>query len=1663
MNDVIKVETMLGMLLFAIISKSLHNTVSVISLVLVLTFGEASTFAVDFKERSDSQRQTSSDNISSSMMKSLLDLKDRSRFALLRAMSMSLQSSLSTLIVDLGFLHAYVEAICKSMEGSSQGATVYCIDSMSTVLYEYLSQMHDGLVSTPLLSREILLKLIDIALYHLDCEDLCVTRTCQNFLNLVLEISVQHDRCFCPKVHAPDHLLSISAEMHTSKKAKYRVISMLLQYMDASDVLVAIPNYVDRTIKAISFDKGVRKAAMMSLKPIWKSLHPDCDAETLEKKQTRHTFETVIDYMIDANEEIRVSTLASIIPGLLEVCPGSFMHLLHALLRRQASNWWLGSCLGLLTAGRNYSCFLSLESLENEGIHVYELLDKAIQYQEEKVQVSALQLLVAGNASKTIDVPNRRVLDLTWKYYNMAMRCTSASVKQENLSCYGRLLARIKISVAATLTRPECFDQEVHDNVKLCELWIQSFCRLCISCLHPGSVHGKQSMAIELLCTSMEAFDTLIAERPLVTQVRLPKISPYSAITCKDTRMGRGLKFGAFSPFPAELYSDALSNLLYSALTSNWDRVRSLAMHIILMLPSSFSEMEELGLFRLVMYAFDLLQRPRLSDLEAGSRILSLVYQKYIQTGLYSVTLTSKSNLKVEKFMEGSCRSTFLKDIVVLAKSEMMPARSSIHGDIVPYSRALSSLASLRYLMSLMCYKNIEDTIDSLHEILQQSYELVMPILASPEDSIFDVDIEQDNLDDTVHSKLAEEQMIRNKAWRVTKEICYIIEKVWEAVSKETCISDMIRSHLNAFTDMIIQILLNAKHYGTIDYSRETLEKICSVKLQGDETSIVAMDTMFAYMLRSGQTRRDTNRRSGGLPYGIHSIMVANPKSYLTIKAMSRLIDVYNLEIGVSIDSHWPKVHALNSLCPIFSDSRLSSLEQFYGISFKIILSGLSDSSWEIQNSAALCFTALVSRVMGFANVRRENHVDLWPYRSPTAREFFDAYIDVERFILDRLQLYGSSCDTSDDSDALIAPVLGLLGRLRPSCYQTREEVHLQNIEAYSKALIQMLDSREIKIRKMAARAFVSVVPLSMWSGFCREQSESISQILSDEVRWNTIHGRLCAMTEILKALYSIMEQHHDIDRRFFVAVCHAICDGIDAEHLPLMVNCPPVGAEFLKICLVLCRLEHKWGDEKILKFNSEVVLKVMWQPLMALGRDENMLVPMLAICLKRMVKLAFVWCFPKLIQTNDWSFIPYLDNVSLCLNHSYYEVREAALKSVLHSFRLIKESTVDREKVLQSLKLLYGQISDSWTNEKAYHAKSLIVAVLNVFHANTWELCKEQGVFSIDASSVQLYSDNPSILYDVIVAHAYSTLSRDPKYLEDLLALLNNYSKPEFPEEIRLACVHSLDITKALVFSASLATDAYITEYVGFWNLALTLLEDEDANVRFEMTKVIQKVMSHEDMAVVRVEHMQQSVMPWLNDTVSSHPAFIRQLQSWICRPDSECTRFIEEFESRKRQKLFLAEKANQHEDPMVFVNLASIQLASLTLGPDSHETLQWLDASSKSLLRILEYFEKLERDSNEVVCQYLDMYASCAYQHIYRLWAAVWSSSQACLHKHLPPSMACLRERMKHVSSVVLRELFLVPDLASLIQRALAQEKSSHGDSATTFPISCRLHITI
>ena len=1659
------------------------------SFIFNMCFGRSSTVSDSFNKVYEVGSSTTA-RVSDELVMLLNSMSVRNKLNVLRASSQSLYAT----IVSIGreeegdvdtraqiqhFQQHYVRVLSSMVETHLYAPSVqlYCIEALNIFIQEHIKDMTKSKAVKYALSAKSIVVVADVAVDCMDSNDTAVYKASQTLLTTAIHLEDHHKRLQFPDTSdIVAHILLRVASVGKNKRSKYRSMFVVTRCCSASRILHSMPNFVPETIHAMAFDKGIRSPAAAALKCIWKGLSivgKKCESgpALLDMTTSMAVIQDVCNALLAEDESIRLSTIDNILPSLIENCPDCFFPLLKSMLNSHRGHTWTGSCISFLTIGRQRSLYSSLDSLEENEIEVYTILKDAIADQDEHIQISALNLLVTS--PKAIDAPNEAELQLLWNYFNMSIRCSSALSRKDNLANFAILLTRMKVSAAAVFTRPKDFSEEVHKNVQLCEKWLQSFSSLCIACLHPGSVYGKCYMAVEFLCMMLEVFGNLLTETPVNESYK--RHTPYKLAPSKYKDTGKGLKHGVFYPFSESLLQKSTITSLCCALLDTWDKIRSASMNILLMLPTPlnlFHSQQEIS--NMFLFASTRLQSPRLSDLDAGGRMLLVIYNQCIKNGLWRIQVLGSLQFEVFPNLE-RVEETFIRDLID-ATSDSMDSVPDLLGYSVGI--ALSGLAALRYLVPLIP-PGIDsiDIVNKVERILSKALESVMPILSSPEDHFveYEDNAGSANRAELIQAQVTDEQIIRSKSWIVSKEICHLVQSCCEVIDSIQDIDTVEQCRKN-LCQILMKILFEAKHYGSIDYAKIALESVCT--LSGSRTNIrtFVLDQIMEFMLRDQQSRRDAIRRSGGLPFGIHSIMISDVKSRMNVTVMEKLLLISNTEATETSSIYWPCVHALNTLRLIFSDNKLSSLEQFYGEGFKVILKCLSSPHWEIRNSAALCFTALVSRVTGFSNIRRVDHVDMWPLRSPTASDFLENYKEVDTFIHQTLLSQGEQI--SPDSDQLVSPMLALLGRLRPDPSRSSAQQGKFEAESYMVALKYCIASKHMPIRKFASRAFVSVVPCCMWAAACSESVKEIDEVLSQElINWNVIHGRLCVLVEILKTLYSFMDQIEDVDVTMVHEIGRAICTNLDSSCTCRMAACPPVTAEFLKVCTLLCRIESKCQDKFIFDFCSGTVLNSLWDPVMgpALSGQQGPGAPMLTLAMKRIVKLSFIWSLPRLVmQEEGSSFGHYLLTVMRLIQSSIYEVREAALKSLAVAFNdIVTVSIPETDDILRDI---YVLIQESWLTESSYFCRLSKIQLMNIYHEKAWSVCSYLVRPVVTLDNVNNYSDNPELICEIIKASAYAAISSDGAQSAEALGIVLHvvtvFSQPQYPEDMRYMCIQAMEISNILS-SESVAElgrkigdhlPMRMDQYMGLWSTCMMLLEDEDEYVRNAMARTIQIQIEKNNDSPSRVDRIQETALPWLVSQYQSHPIFVHMLQTWICKPRECKEHFLDKMESAPKQIIFLKEKENQYEDPLVLVNLASRQLASMTIhNCVKHVFMEWFSECIDTMIDILNLYntssESFGEESSGLQYRHYGSFAAL-YQEMYSLCAAIKASILACRNSSFPPpnSFEDLQKAIRGVKHNLLTELLSCGEISGMV-RGIVADPGRMPDAGGLFQISHRL----
>ena len=610
-------------------------------------------------------------------------------------------------------------------------------------------------------------------------------------------------------------------------------------------------------------------------------------------------------------------------------------------------------CIMLLNAGRKGKVYNRLQDATRNPSKVFELIAKSIDAEDIALRISALELLTVN--PKLTSIPGQEELDLLWRFSNMSIRCTSTALRQEILTRLGKYFVQMKFAIAAIKTRPGDFHAADVAKVDICQEWLRRVCDLCISSIHPSAVYGKKYTAAEILCMVVDVFECTEEGKPKFLIRRKPLASLSKTF---GLEIGAGFD-GSIDILLSNLKKKDCGRSLTLSLLDDWDKIRDSLTDSLLAIPGPLKGFELANQVQeLLEYGFQLLKSPRLSDSESGAKIVHIVFKKCILDSKMAIRLSSvgfshEMSVVVNQDKAVLPELDFMFDLIHVTEKLLGDSLK----DMIMFAKqgfAHGFLVCIRHLIPLLPFnkregqQDISILFDKIYGLINLVIELVMPVLSVPED----ITGEMVNLgtDETIQSRAKAEQLILSASWINSKEICLILNTIWKLYEEEVAIPSCTHTRLEEDGRFSIQLLLDAKHYGTLEVARELLRTLSRVNesiisraaLRGEgelkDLNALWMATLLHHLHRPDQNRRDAIRRSGGLPFGIYEILFVNSKSEnrrdVFVESIHDLLGTVNMQTSTNKDDtfhslHWPKVHALNTLRLAFSDTRMDSMEPY--------------------------------------------------------------------------------------------------------------------------------------------------------------------------------------------------------------------------------------------------------------------------------------------------------------------------------------------------------------------------------------------------------------------------------------------------------------------------------------------------------------------------------------------------------------------------------------------------------------------------------------------------------------------------------------------------------------------------------------------------------------
>lgn len=601
---------------------------------------------------------------------------------------------------------------------------------------------------------------------------------------------------------------------------------------------------------------------------------------------------------------------------------------------------------------------------------------------------------------------------------------------------------------------------------------------------------------------------------------------------------------------------------------------------------------------------------------------------------------------------------------------------------------------------------------------------------------------------------------------------------------------------------------------------------------------------------------------------------------------------------------------------------------------------GLAAPHWEVRNSATLCYTALLTRILGFANL---SSTGLAARRAPAAAEFFAAYPRLQPFLLKQLTAAAEQLTAGHtDLHPSLCPVLALLMRFRPSSAGATA----RGIEAGPGAfrpeafipLVQLCGgARQMAVRTLASRALAPLVPFEDLVTTTRSLAEAaVSELTSEggpqgsKTSFNRVHGHLLQLSALLRMLVNAENEEQETVVAVIAGVtpvlqpCLHVCQ-------PGIYPCAPISAEVLHIATCIAQLGAACRSQQACDFVAGVaaaawssVLQAdqLWTTSSQGTGDgsylENELLlpsaavhaaaPMLSVAFKHAVRvrlLAWPRCHYAVHAAlpAGWDYVSELAQI---LASPSYEIRCEGLRCGL---RALPEAGLVPEADFPAMCAVLALHAEREMHPKAQRRTLQLLAAVLAQGGLTGSCVDAGNLFGVIAKHAEHAAD-PAIKAAAVRCLGALLPARLGARCEDggrdvgskvkiLTDVIQECSSPAEVETLREAAVDALATSDLLTLGKSNANDL-LEASVAAWACLVNLLEDEDPEIRGAAAVVAANAIEHlealypvsERGITTRngslkdcwVEKVLRGTLPALSLAFGGSLPLTKQLQSWTC-----------------------------------------------------------------------------------------------------------------------------------------------------------------------------------
>lgn len=704
-------------------------------------------------------------------------------------------------------------------------------------------------------------------------------------------------------------------------------------------------------------------------------------------------------------------------------------------------------------------------------------------------------------------------------------------------------------------------------------------------------------------------------------------------------------------------------------------------------------------------------------------------------------------------------------------------------------------------------------------------------------------------------------QMVLVCCWRSMKEVSMLLGQLCQSLPLDFTDHSGVR-HTGLITEEQVegvglyfrQQLLQSRHRGAFELAYVGFVRLTDMLCRSGSQALQKLPSCWLSEVLEEVKSSDPSsklcatRRSAGIPFYIQALLSSEPKSSscsLLKMTMRELITLATPSSDRDTEgSTVPQVHALNILRALYRDTRLGeNIIPFVSDGMQAAILGFTSAVWAVRNSSTLLFSTLITRIFGVKKGKDEHSKK----NRMTGREFFTRFPALYPFLLTQLEEAAATVE-SDSGQVKLHPSLFLLllvlSRLYPSPMDGSSSP--LGLAPFTPFIIRCGRSAVYRTREMAARALVPFVLVTQVPSTVCDLLQELPQEPGPLIQHNHIHGTLLQVLFLLRSFQS--DSHRPLSSGNNIGtVLHQRMWLASRQN-----SCLITRGAFLDVLVSLCRPNITLLDDCESRELRQEALSILLaselfgpgpSPVSSAPGTTQYLLSLSLVTLSASVESPELW---------DPQQAPQL--LQCLLNCPYYEVRALALDTILT--KLQDDNTGRGEPWMEETTL--ANLTGLALHETHPHCLAKVLEVLCVLSSTgpilwpdgTQLLSREEVLRRLlcltqtSAHSVELHCAALTLLSQ-LVAQLVTSDPQDASAVScfsEWAALVCSCCSEEHPVEVKMM------VSKVLVnCTASVLTSPHLplglATTVSLWKSLVTLLQDEDQEVRDAAADFISKV----------------------------------------------------------------------------------------------------------------------------------------------------------------------------------------------------------------------------